>query len=99
MSDVHRFCVLHKANLERGVNVHSMLSNGKLEDLKIARIVLLKMISTLRFLMTGGLTVRGHNDEHSNYTRLLKLRSKDVLVLNSWLQRSKYRWLPHDVSN
>jgi hypothetical protein len=51
-SDVHCFCLLHKTNLERGVNVHSMLSKRKLEDMKTARITLLKMISTLRFLMT-----------------------------------------------
>lgn len=98
-SDVHRFCVLHKTNLERGVNVHSMLSKSSLEDMKTARTALLKMISSLRFLMTGGLAIRGHDDEHSNYTRLLKLRSQDIPELNSWLQRSKYRWLSHDVTN
>nr|CAH7721623.1 unnamed protein product [Callosobruchus chinensis] len=98
-SDVHRFCLLHKTNLERGVNVHSMLSKSKLEDMKTARIALLKMISTLRFLMTGGLAIRGHEDEHSNYIRLLNLRSEDIPELKAWLQRSKYKWLSHDVTN
>lgn len=99
MSEVHRFCVLHKANAERGVNVHSMLSKSKLEDMKTARTALMKMISTLRFLMTGGLAIRGHEDENSNYSRLLKLRSEDIPELKSWLQRSKYKWLSHDVTN
>nr|CAH7751726.1 unnamed protein product [Callosobruchus chinensis] len=98
-SGVHRFCLLHKTNLERGVNVHSMLSKSKLEDMKTARIALLKMISTLRFLMTGGLAIRGHEDEHSNYIRLLNLRSEDIPELKAWLQRSKYKWLSHDVTN
>lgn len=98
-SEIHRFCVLHKANLERGINVQSMLSKSKLEDMKTARTALLKMISTLRFLMTGGLAIRGHEDQNSNYIRLLKLRAQDIPELNSWLQRSKYRWLSHDVTN
>lgn len=98
-SEIHRFCVLHKANLERGINVQSMLSKSKLEDMKTARTALLKIISTLRFLMTGGLAIRGHEDQNSNYIRLLKLRAQDIPELNSWLQRSKYRWLSHDVTN
>nr|CAH7742351.1 unnamed protein product [Callosobruchus chinensis] len=57
------------------------------------------MISTLRFLMTGGLAIRGHEDEHSNYIRLLNLRSEDIPELKAWLQRSKYKWLSHDVTN
>nr|CAH7739888.1 unnamed protein product [Callosobruchus chinensis] len=89
----------NKTNLERGVNVHSMLSKSKLEDMKTARIALLKMISTLRFLMTGGLAIRGDEDEHSNYIRLLNLRSEDIPELKAWLQRSKYKWLSHDVTN
>lgn len=97
--NVHCFYLLHETNFERGVSVHSMLSKSKLEDMKIARFTLLKMILSLRFLMTGGLAIIGHEDEHLNYIKLLNLRSEDIPELKTWLQRSKYMWLLHEATN
>lgn len=98
-SEVHKFCSLQRAHLDKGTNVHSMISKGKEADMKSARVALLKMISSLRFLMVGGLAIRGHDDHNSNYHRLLDLISEDNAELSSWLKRTKYRWISHEVTN
>ena len=46
-----------------------------------------------------GLATRGHIDENSNYHALLELVAEDNSNLSSWVQRTKYRWLSHDITN
>ncbi|KAJ8911105.1 hypothetical protein NQ315_003367 [Exocentrus adspersus] len=49
--------------------------------------------------LSKGLAIRGHTDESSNLCTLLKLRAEDSPELSSWLGRTKYKWLSHDVIN
>ena len=50
----------------------------------------LKQLSSLQFLLRQGLAIRGHTDEESNLSQLLKLRCEDEKNLRSWLQEKKY---------
>lgn len=96
-SDFHVSCCNKKMSIDKGVNIQSLLSVSKLKDMKSAREALLRMLSSLRFLMVQGLAVRGHTDDNSNYHMLLDLVAEDNADLSSWLKRTKYKWLSHDV--
>ena len=73
---------------DKGVNVQSFMSKGKERDMKSARVALLRMLFSLRYLMVQGLATRGHTDENSNYHALLELVAGDNSDLSSWLQRT-----------
>lgn len=98
-SDFHKSCCAKKMAISKGVNIQSLMSKSKENEMKSARVSLLRMISSLRYLMSQGLAIRGHTDQNSNYRRLLELVAEDNPDLASWLSRSKYRWLSHDVTN
>lgn len=98
-SDFHIRCCCKKRAIDKGVNVHALLSTGKVKEMKAAREALLKMISSLRYLMTQGLAIRGHTDADSNYQNLLELIAEDNSALSSWLQRTKYKWLSHEITS
>lgn len=57
----------------------------------------MKIVETVRFLATQGIPLRGHDEEKSNFLQLLSLRSKDIPLLKSWLERSSYKWISHDI--
>ena len=52
--------------------------------------MLLKQLSTLKYLLRQGLAIRGHEDLEVNLLQLLKLRSEDCLQLNTWSSERKY---------
>lgn len=98
-SEVHRAAVEAMTHISRGHNIASALSASKQKEMKDARKALLCVLSSLRYLASGGLSVRGHTDENSNFIRLLQLRSDDVSELKSWLARSSYKWTSHEIIN
>lgn len=51
------------------------------------REMLVKQISTLKYLTRQGLAVRGHDDLEGNLFQLLKLRSQDCPQLNTWIKK------------
>ena len=59
--------------------------------------MLLKVLSTLRYLVRQGLAIRGHHDDDGNLIQLLNCRSEDVTSLRSWMLDRKY--LSHDIIN
>jgi hypothetical protein len=99
VSNYHRAAVQVLAATEQGVNVAAACSAGKLKQMKDSRTALLTILSSVKFLCTQGLAVRGHTDEESNLMQLLQLRSADVPELNAWLVRTAYKWLSHDIVN
>ena len=61
---------------------------------------LIKILETLQFLGRQGLALRGDkNDENSNFIQLLKLRSKDFVKLNQWLEKKTDNYTLHDIQN
>lgn len=98
-SNVHRKAVSSVISHRQGQDVSKMISAQYAQDKKDARFCLIKIIESIRFLAVQGLALRGHSEEKSNFTALLHLRSKDIPQLKSWLERSGYKWLSHDIQN
>ena len=82
-----------------GVNVVSACVKGKAKEMDDARQALLAILSSLLYLSTQGLAIRGHEDTESNLRQLLELRANDIPSLQSWLQRTKYKWISHQILN
>lgn len=98
-SDLHRAAALVCQSLQKGTNVHTVMSKSKSKEMIDSRTCLKKILSTIRYLAVQGLPLRGHIDENSNFIQLVKLRADDVPELKSWLARSKYKWMSHDIIN
>ena len=73
----------------------TQLSLQVARDQQWHREMLIKEISSLRYLMRQGLAVRGCKEEEGNLYQLLKCRSEDVGTLSKWLNDGRY--LSHEV--
>lgn len=98
-SNVHRRAMSSVISHRQGQNVSKMISSKYVQDKSDARVCLIKIIESIRFLAVQGLALRGHSEEKSNFTVLLRLRSQDIPLLKSWLERSRYKWISHDIEN
>lgn len=98
-SDCHRLALTKISYVRAGQNVACGLSKAKSEEMVLARSSLHRIVTSLTFLARQGLAIRGKTDDSSNFGQLLKLRSFDVSALQTWLARTKYRWISHDVQN
>lgn len=95
-SVIHREAVL-KLELMKQPTVISQLSSQAKQDQTQNRDMLLKQLSSLRYLLRQGLTIRGHVENEGNLMQLLLLRCEDIPQLNQWLLAKKY--LSHDILN
>ena len=50
-------------------------------------------------LARQGLDFRGHTDKASKLSQFLRVRASDVSQLSYWLQRTKYKWISHEIIN
>ena len=75
----------------------TQLSAQILQQQCFHRKMLLKVLSTLRYLVRQGLAIRGHHDDDGNLIQLLNCRSEDITSLRSWMLDRKY--LSHDIIN
>lgn len=65
-----------------------------------SRVALKLIFSSIRFLLTQGIAIRGKTEETSNLRQLLLERAMDVLALEKWLNRpEKYKWISPEISN
>ena len=87
-------CFKLKALSRPSVAAH--LSAQILQQQSFHREILLKVLSTLRYLARQGLAIRGHHDD-GNLIQLLNCRSEDIASLRSWMLDRKY--LSHDIIN
>lgn len=99
ITNFHRKAVAAVACKEKGVNVLHSISKQNAEARIAARFCLMKIVESIRFLATQGIPIRGHSEEKSNFIQLLKLRSQDIPLLKSWMERSSYKWISHDIIN
>jgi hypothetical protein len=68
--------------------VVAQLSDQKSREQASARIALLNVISSMKYLARQGLAFRGHEVDEGNYKQLLLLRSEDVPELKTLLLRT-----------
>lgn len=61
------------------------------------RKMLLKLVSSLKFLLRQGLAIRGHSESEGNLFQLLFLRGEDDPPLRRWLQQQQY--MSHEITN
>ncbi|GLV33349.1 hypothetical protein CBL_08619 [Carabus blaptoides fortunei] len=99
ISEIHRKNACIKSNSEKGVNIVSQISESYKISMLAARNALNKIITTILFLSKQGFALRGHTDETASLNELLKLRCEDVPELKSWLNRTSYKWISHDICN
>jgi hypothetical protein len=97
-SSCHAECVVKWSSYTKGVNVASQLSHHYSENQKKAQAMLLKILSTVRYLARQGLALRGHISESGNFQALLGLRSEDDLSLKEWMLQ-KQSFTSHAVQN
>lgn len=102
----HQTSQCHKAAVEREFvipNTHSNIIDLTNENAKKLRIenrrCLAIIVESLQYLARQGIPVRGHDDDESNFIQLVKLRSKDVNVLEDWIKDRGQSYLSHEIQN
>ena len=62
--------------------------------------MLLKIMSSIRYLARQGLAMRGDGDEEDgNFTQLLKVKGEDDPAVLEWLKRKSNKYTSHEVQN
>ena len=92
--------MLKWASYSKKVNIATQLNSHLYEQQERKRAMLMKMLSSMRFLARQGLPVcvRRRSDDTGNYRELLKLRTDNIKYTQSWFTR-KQRYFSYDVQN
>ena len=61
------------------------------------RLILLRQLSSLKYLLHQGMAIRGHKEGEGNLVQLMDLRSEDVQGLKRWLE--KHQYISHQIVN
>ena len=67
----------------------SLITSVKMTQ-KLHRYLLLKQLSSLKYLARQGMALRGHDQMDSNLIQLLKTRAEDVPELTNWIENKQY---------
>ena len=78
-------------------SITQQMSKAAAKNAAENRCMLLKTISSLRFLLRQGLAIRVHKEEEGNLFQLLSLRIEVDPRLAKWLKEKNY--LSHDITN
>ena len=70
--------------------MHALLCKQAISDQKVHREMLLKQLSSLKYLLRQGMAIRGHSEMEGNLIQLLLLRSDDIPELRTWVGDKKY---------
>ena len=88
-SDLHKEAIL-KIQLINQKGVDTLNNEQLFAAQRNHRKMLIKQLSSLKFLLRQGLAIRGHDEIESNLVQLLQLRSNDCSELNRWIRERKY---------
>lgn len=88
-ADCHKEAVLKVRTLSLPTVVEQLSSVAEKTRVE-HRNMLLKVFSSLRFLVRQGLPLRGHREEEGNLLQLLYLRSEDDPQLARWVKTQDY---------
>ena len=93
-SDNHKEAVAKVATFFSGTDVGTQLSAVREKSQAYHQRMLLKLLSTVRFLTRQGLPLRGHFEDvdhlDGNFYKLLLLRADDCPELKSWIYKKEY---------
>lgn len=76
--------------LKSSVNIGGILDRAHKEQQQTRQRMLLKQLSSLKYLVRQGLAIRGHDEGEGNLIQLLKLRCDDDRELQLWLTEGRY---------
>lgn len=98
-SDHHRKAAIATVTRNTDLSLSKIISRQSEQSRIDARHCLLKIYESVKYLAVQGIPLRGHTESESNFIQLLKLRCLDDDKLRSWMERSKYKWISHDIIN
>ena len=93
----HREAISKVGSLTRASIVHRLSSEASKSKCKNRRKFIIKVLSSLQYLLRQGLAIRSHKDEESNLYQSLKLWYEDCPELSGWLK--KHQYMSHDIMN
>ncbi len=93
-SDMHKEAVLKQVAHNSNTNVSAQLSTQCKEAQNLHQRMLLKLISSIQFLASQGMPLRGCHEDlaslDSNLYKLLLLRAEDCPEMKTWIYRKEY---------
>ena len=93
-SEMHKEAVLKYAAYSEGADVCIQLNQQHVHSQLYHQRMLLKLLSSIRFLGSQGLALRGHREDtnrmEGNLLKLLILRAEDCPELKSWVYKKEY---------
>ena len=88
-SDLHREVMFKHHSLQEPTIIEQLSSSANKEKSE-NREMLLRVLSSLRYLLKQGLSIRGHSSDDGNLMQLLRLRGEDCPLLSKWIQKQQY---------
>ena len=90
--------VIHLPSTTKHIGVH--ISQQYAMEMVKSKRMLLRVLSSIRFLAREALPLRGHNDDSDgNFIQLLKLQDKEDSDLLEWLQKKVSKYTSPDIQN
>ncbi len=93
-SDMHKEAVLKQVAHNSSTNVSAQHSTQCKEAQNLHQCMLLKLISSIRFLASQSMPLRGRHEDlaslDSNLYKLLLLRAEDCPEMKTWIYRKEY---------
>ncbi len=93
-SDIHKEAVLKRVAHNSSTNVSAQHSTQCKEAQNLHQCMLLKLISSIRFLASQSMPLRGRHEDlaslDSNLYKLLLLRAEDCPEMKTWIYRKEY---------
>ena len=98
-SKAHIESVMKWKDHMKGTNVAAQLNQQLNVEQSRNRQMLMKILSTMKFLCRQGLAIRKHEHSAGNFQELLRLRCEDDGELKSWLEGRKSSFTSVDIQN
>ena len=83
------------------INVGELLTHEYAKEKECNRRMLIKVMSSIRFLARQGLALRGDGNEEldGNFYQMLKLKAEEDPRVYDWLKKKTNKYTSHDIQN
>ena len=93
-SSIHNEAVLIHSVMKQP-SVSTQLNIQLVQEQRVNREILLKQLTSLRYILRQGLALQGHEEKEGNLMQLLYLRSDDSPGMKQYIENKKY--LSHEI--
>ena len=80
-------------------DIGEVLSSVHAQGKSMNRKMFIKILQHIQYLVRQGITLRGHDDNESNFLQLFKLWGHDNHDMNNWLEKKGDNYLSPDIQN